>query len=41
MESKKWVQMNFLQNRSRVTEVENKLLVTGGMWGGDKPGDMD
>ena len=34
--------MNFLQNRSRVTEVENKLMVTGGMWGGgDKPGDMD
>ena len=27
---KKMVQMNYLQNRNRVTDVENKLMVTRG-----------
>ena len=29
----KKVQMNFLQNRNKVTDVENKLMVTGGKGG--------
>ena len=37
---KKWYKITYLQNRSRVTDVENKLMVTGG-WGGDKLGDWD
>ena len=34
---KKMVQMTYLQNRNRVTDVENKLMVTGGKvgWGGE------
>ena len=45
VESKKIIQMN-LQNRNSITDVENKLMVTGGegRWGGegrDKLGDWD
>ena len=36
---KKWT---YLQNRNRVTDVENKLMVTsGGRWGRDKLRDWD
>ena len=27
---KKWYKWTYLQNRNRVTDVENKLMVTGG-----------
>ena len=30
---KKWYKGTYLQNRSRVTDVENKLMVTGGKRG--------
>ena len=35
---KKWYKWTYLQNRNRVTGVENKLMVTKG---GDKLGDWD
>ena len=31
----------FIIYRSTVTDVENKLMVTGGKWGRDKLGDWD
>ena len=37
---KKGYKWTYIQNRNRVTDVENKLMVTGG-WGGDKLGDWD
>ena len=41
MESKKMIQMN-LQNRNKVTDVENKLMaITGLREGRDKLGDWD
>ena len=39
--SKKWYKWTYLQNRSRVTNVENKLMVTKGIGGGNKLGDWD
>ena len=39
---KKWYEWIYLQNRNRVTDVENKLTVTKGERGGrDKLGDWD
>ena len=39
---KKWYKGTYLQNRNRVTDVENKLTVTRGIgWGRDKLGDWD
>ena len=39
---KKWYKWTYLQNRNRVTDAENKLMVTtGGKWGRDKLGDWD
>ena len=41
---KKWYKWTYLQNRNRVTDVENKLMVTKGGkqgWGRDKLGDWD
>ena len=38
----KWYKWTYLQNRNRVTDVENKLMVTKGARGGrDKLGDWD
>ena len=34
----KWV---YLQNRNKITDVENKFIVTKGERGGDKLGDCD
>ena len=34
VESKKWYKWIYLQNRNRVTDVENKLMVTKGEGGG-------
>ena len=31
---KKWYKRTYLQNRNRITDVENKLLVMGGEGGG-------
>ena len=38
---KKWYKWTYLQNRNRVTDVENKRMVTRGKvgWGMDKLGD--
>ena len=36
---KKWYKWTYLQNRNRVTDVENKLTVTKGEGGMDKLGD--
>ena len=33
VESKKWYIWTYLQNRNRVTDVKNKLMVTGGVSG--------
>ena len=41
VESKKWYTWIYLQNKNRVTDVENKLMVTRGKWGRDKLGDWD
>ena len=39
---KKWYKWTYLQNRNRVTDVENKLMVTmGERRGKDKLGDWD
>ena len=39
---KKWYKQTYLQNRNRITDVENKLMVTKGEGGGrDKLGDWD
>ena len=39
---KKIIQMKFLQNRNRPTDIENKLMVTEGKrWGRDKLGVRD
>ena len=32
---KKWYKWTYLQNRNRVTDVENTLMVTRGKWGGE------
>ena len=41
----KWYKWTYLQNRNRLTDVENKLMVTGGKVGlrgvRDKLGDLD
>ena len=37
---KKWYKWTYLQNRNRVTDIENKLMVTK-REGGDKLGDWD
>ena len=37
---KKMIQMNFLQNRNRLTDLENKLIVTR-LGGRDRLGDWD
>ena len=37
---KEWYKWNYLQNRNRVTDVKNKLMVTKGERG-DKLGDWD
>ena len=34
VESKKWYKWTYLQNRNRVTDAENKLMVTKGEVGG-------
>ena len=35
MESKKMIKMNLLTNRNKLTDIENKLMVTKGeRWGG-------
>ena len=34
VESKKWYKWTYLQNRNRVTNVENKCMVTKGKQGG-------
>ena len=34
VESKKWYKWTYLQNRNRITDVENKLMVTKGEKGG-------
>jgi len=39
--SKIWHKWIYLQNRNRVTDVENKLMVTRGWWGRDKLEDED
>ena len=31
---KKWYKLTYLQNRNRLTDLENKLMVTGGKGGG-------
>ena len=31
---KNWYKWTYLQNRNRVTDVENKLMVSRGEWGG-------
>ena len=36
---KKGYKLTYLQNRNKVTNVENKLMVTTGKRGGDKLGD--
>jgi len=41
VESKKTVPMNLLTNRSKGTDVENKLTVTGGEGRRDKLGDWE
>ena len=28
MQNIKWIQMNYLQNRNRITDIENKFLIT-------------
>ena len=33
---KQWYKETYLQNRNRLTDVENKLMVTKGQSGGDK-----
>ena len=39
---KKWYQWTYLQNRNRVTDIKNKLVVTERVSGGrDKLGDWD
>ena len=39
---KKWYRWTYLQNKNRITDVENKLMVTRGEdWGRDKLGDLD
>ena len=38
---KKLVQINLFKNRNRVTDVENKLMVTRGKGKRDKLGDWD
>ena len=38
---KKRYKWTYLQNRNRVKDVENKLMVTRGKWGKDKLGDWD
>ena len=38
---KKMVQRTYSQNRNRVTDVENKFMVTKGEEGRDKLGDLD
>ena len=30
VESKKMIQINYLQNRNRLTDIENKLMITKG-----------
>ena len=35
IESKKWYKWTYLQNKNRLTDIENKLMVTKGKrWGG-------
>ena len=42
VESKtKWYKWTYSQNRNRVTDVENKFMVTKGEEGRDKLGDLD
>ena len=36
---KKGYKWTYLENRSRITDVENKLMVNRGKWGWDKLGD--
>ena len=39
---KQWYKRTYLQNRNRVTDVKNKLMVTKGeRWGRDKLGDWE
>ena len=39
---KKWYKLTYLQNRSRITDVENKCGYQGVRgWGRDKLGDWD
>ena len=41
VKSKKWYKWAYLHNRNRVTDVENKLMVTKLGEGADKLGDWD
>ena len=43
VESKKWYKWTYLQNRNRLTDLENKLMVTKGekVGGRDKLGGWD
>ena len=38
---KKWYKWTYLQDINRITDVENKLMVTGGKGRKDKLGDWD
>ena len=39
---KKWYKLTYLQKKNRITDVENKLMVTSReVWGRDKLGDWD
>ena len=38
---KKWYKLTYVENRNRVTDVENKFMVTRGKGGRDKLGDWD